>query len=277
MPGDELRQPFADAVRGEDGRLDLAAASLLIARLEYPDLDVPGYLQRLDDMGARLCRRLPEDADACTRLTGLCRYLFEEEGFHGNSEEYYDPRNSFLNDVIDRRTGIPITLSAVFLEIARRAGVEACGVGLPGHFIVRVQQGEQRVLVDPFHGGAFLTEEDCQRRLDRVYGGRMQLRPEHLAPCSRRQILVRMLSNLKAIYLKSDDHVRALGVMELLLVVTSDPEQVRDRGLLYATLDCYSLAVTDLTRYLARVPGAQDADEIRGTLEEMRRKAARLN
>jgi regulator of sirC expression with transglutaminase-like and TPR domain len=277
MQGEELRQPFADAVRGEDGRLDLAAAALLIARLEYPDLDVPRYLNRLDAMGADLRQRLPEDADACTRLAMLCRYLFEEEGFHGNAEEYYDPRNSFLNDVIDRRTGIPITLSAVFMEIARRAGVLACGVGLPGHFIVRVDQGEGRVLVDPFHGGAFLTEEDCQRRLDRVYGGRMQLRPEHLAPCTQRQILVRMLSNLKAIYLKADDYTHALGVLELLLVVTSDPEQVRDRGLLYATLDCYSLAVTDLTRYLARVPGAADAESVRGTLEEMRTKAARLN
>jgi regulator of sirC expression with transglutaminase-like and TPR domain len=142
MPGEELRQPFADAVRGEDGRLDLASASLLIARLEYPDLDVPVYVSRLDEMGDRLRRRLPRDADACTRLDLLCRFLFEEEGFHGNSDEYYDPRNSFLNDVIDRRTGIPITLSAVFMEIARRAGVEACGVGLPGHFIVRVERAK---------------------------------------------------------------------------------------------------------------------------------------
>jgi regulator of sirC expression with transglutaminase-like and TPR domain len=277
MQVEELRQPFADAVRGEDERLDLAAASLLIARLEYPALDVAAYLSRLDEMGARLRQRLPQDADANTRLSMLCRYLFEEEGFHGNTAEYYDPRNSFLNDVIDRRTGIPITLSAVFMEIGRRAGVEACGVGLPGHFLVRVDQGEGRVLVDPFHSGTLLSDEDCQRRLDRVYGGRLQLRPEHLAPCSRRQILVRMLSNLKAIYLKSDDTTRALGVLELLLVVTSDPEQIRDRGLLYATLDCYSLAVTDLTRYLARAPGAADAETVRGTLEEMRTKAARLN
>lgn len=277
MQTEALRQPFADAVRGEDERLDLAVASLLIARLEYPKLDISAYLRRLDHMGEVLAQRMAPDADVFTRLSALCEYLFEQEGFHGNTDEYYDPRNSFLNDVLDRHTGIPITLSTLFIELGRRAGLEACGVGLPGHFIVRVGHMENGVLVDPFHGGAILTEDDCQHRLDRVYNGRIRLRPEHLAACTRRQILARTLQNLKAIYSKSDDYERALRVMELLLIVTSDPEEVRDRGLMYAALDCYSLAVTDLVRYLARVPAAADADAIHATLDEMRRKAERLN
>jgi regulator of sirC expression with transglutaminase-like and TPR domain len=204
-------------------------------------------------------------------------YLFEEEGFRGNSDEYYDPRNSFLNDVLDRRIGIPITLATVFIEVGARVGLEVAGVGLPGHFIVKVQAPEGDVLVDPFYGGTVLTEDDCQKRLDRISGGKMRLRPQHLAPCPRKQMLVRMLANLKAIYVKANDHARALGVLELLLSVSSDPEQLRDRGLLYASLDCYKLAVADLVCYLDRAPTARDADSVRVTLAEMRHRASRVN
>jgi regulator of sirC expression with transglutaminase-like and TPR domain len=273
----DARQLFAAAVNRSDGTVDLATSALLIARLEYPALEPKPYLRRLDDMARTIHSRLDEGADPQTRLAALCVYLFEEEGFRGNNEEYYDPRNSFLNDVLDRRVGIPITLSTVFIEVGQRTGLEVSGVGLPGHFIVRVHDDQGDVLVDPFHGGALLTEDDCQKRLDRISGGKMKLRAQHLAPCSRRQMLARMLSNLKGIYVKSGDHLRAIGVMDLLLSVTADPEQVRDRGLLYASLDCYALAAADLASYLERTPSAGDSDTVRGTLEEMRARAARVN
>ena len=273
----DARQAFAAAVNRSDGTVDLATSALLIARLEYPSLETRPYLRRLDDMARTIHSRLDEGADPQTRLAALCVYLFEEEGFRGNNEEYYDPRNSFLNDVLDRRVGIPITLSTVFIEVGQRTGLEVSGVGLPGHFIVRVHDDRGDVLVDPFHGGALLTEDDCQKRLDRISGGKMKLRPQHLAPCSRRQMLARMLSNLKGIYVKSGDHLRAIGVMDLLLTVTADPEQVRDRGLLYASLDCYALAASDLATYLERTPSARDSDTVRATLEEMRLRASRVN
>jgi len=273
----DARQAFAAAVNRSDGTVDLATSALLIARLEYPSLETRPYLRRLDDMARTIHSRLDEGADPQTRLAALCVYLFEEEGFRGNNEEYYDPRNSFLNDVLDRRVGIPITLSTVFIEVGQRTGLEVSGVGLPGHFIVRVHDDRGDVLVDPFHGGALLSEDDCQKRLDRISGGKMKLRPQHLAPCSRRQMLARMLSNLKGIYVKSGDHLRAIGVMDLLLTVTADPEQVRDRGLLYASLDCYALAASDLASYLERTPSARDSDTVRATLEEMRLRAARVN
>jgi regulator of sirC expression with transglutaminase-like and TPR domain len=273
----DARQAFAAAVNRSDGTVDLATSALLIARLEYPSLETRPYLRRLDDMARTIHSRLDEGADPQTRLAALCVYLFEEEGFRGNNEEYYDPRNSFLNDVLDRRVGIPITLSTVFIEVGQRTGLEVSGVGLPGHFIVRVHDDRGDVLVDPFHGGALLSEDDCQKRLDRISGGKMKLRPQHLAPCSRRQMLARMLSNLKGIYVKSGDHLRAIGVMDLLLTVTDDPEQVRDRGLLYASLDCYALAASDLASYLERTPSARDSDTVRATLEEMRLRAARVN
>jgi regulator of sirC expression with transglutaminase-like and TPR domain len=274
---EDLRQPFTEAVKGPDSGVDLARASLLIARLEYRELDIAPYVRRLDDMARALSAQVPADADACTKVLTLRRYLFEEQGFHGNNQEYYDPRNSFLNDVLDRRVGIPITLSTVFLEVGRRIGLQAAGIGFPGHFLVRVDHEGGEIVVDPFYGGMLLSEEDCQKRLDRMSGGRLRLQPEHLEPCSRKQILARMLQNLKGIYLKNGDHARALGVLGLLLIVAFGPEHLRDRGLLYAALDCYGLAAADLSSYLERAQAPADAESIRGTLADMRQRAARLN
>jgi regulator of sirC expression with transglutaminase-like and TPR domain len=263
-------------VAGLDAAVDLAEASLVIASGEYPGLDVARYLQRLDEMGRAARGRLSRGAG--TSIERLNAYLFEEAGFRGNQDDYYDPRNSFLNDVIDRRTGIPITLSVVYMEVARRAGLEVFGVGLPGHFLVRAEGRGGPVLVDPFHGGALLSESDCQKRLDRVFEGRVRLEPAMLAPCARKGILARMLGNLKAIYVKADDYARALRTMDLLLALDPDSaEERRDRGLLHAAFDCYSLAAADLEAYLALAPTAPEAKALRVKINEMRSLAARLN
>jgi regulator of sirC expression with transglutaminase-like and TPR domain len=204
-------------------------------------------------------------------LNGL---LFEEEGFRGNLEDYYDPRNSFLNDVLDRRTGIPITLSTLYIEVGRRAGLAVDGIGLPGHFVVRVGG----TLVDPFHGGTVLSEEDCQKRLDRIYGGRLRLDDTMLAACERKTILARTLRNLKAIYTKAGDFIRALNVVELLLRV--DPgslEEMRDRGMLHASLDCYALAAGELEEYLEKTGHAPGREQVRQKAAELRALAARVN
>jgi regulator of sirC expression with transglutaminase-like and TPR domain len=210
-------------------------------------------------------------ASAVRALNAL---LFDEEGFHGNVSDYYDPRNSFLNDVLDRRTGIPITLSTVYIEVGRRAGLEVEGVGLPGHFVVRVEG----TLVDPFHGGAVLSEEDCQKRLDRIYGGRLQLDESMLAACERKAILARTLRNLKAIYTKTGDYARALNAVELTLrVEPGSLDDLRDRGLLHAALDCYALAAGELEEYLEKAGGAPGADQVRRKVAELRASAARVN
>jgi regulator of sirC expression with transglutaminase-like and TPR domain len=264
-------------VAGPDAAIDLARAALLIACQEYPDLEIPRYVARLDSLGAALQARLSA-APADAQVQGLNDYLFSELGFRGNNQDYYDPRNSYLNDVLDRRLGIPITLSTVYIEVGRRAGLAVEGVGLPGHFIVRVGAGGADVLVDPFHGGVRLTERDCQERLDRVYGGRVKVVPEMLAPCGRRYMLERILRNLKAIHLKADDHLRALRIVDLLLRVQPDSaEDLRDRGLLYAALECYRLAAADLDAYLVRAPATPDAAELRRTIEDLKRRGARLN
>jgi regulator of sirC expression with transglutaminase-like and TPR domain len=274
-----LRERFGDLVAQPDAKLDLALASLLIAGLEYPALEIPRYLGQLQQLGDEARERtcgLPAGSDAA--LDALNRLLFEELGFRGNSEDYYDPRNSYLNDVLDRRTGIPITLSTLYMEVARRAGLEVAGVGLPGHFIVKVRLRRDEVLLDPYHGGVRLSAADCQRRLDRIFQGRVRLRPELLSACSRRDILIRMLRNLKAIHAKAGDHARCLSVVELLRCLDPESgEELRDRGLLYAALDCYGLALRDLEAYLARFPGVPEAAELAQHVAALRGKAARLN
>jgi regulator of sirC expression with transglutaminase-like and TPR domain len=272
------RRQFRDILSRPDAAVDLAEASLLIACEEYPELDVPAYLTRLEAMGSALRERLADEPRPERAVMALNRYLFQEEGFHGNAEEYYDPRNSYLNEVLDRRTGIPISLSTVYIEVARRAGLRVEGVGLPGHFIVRVRAGTHAILIDPFHAGALLSENDCQQRLDRIFGGRLKMEASMLAPCGRKDILERTLRNLKTIYFKQGDHPRALGAVELLLTVNpGSAEDVRDRGVLYAALDCYGLAVRDLEAFLTLVPRAPEASEVRDQLADLRRRAALLN
>jgi regulator of sirC expression with transglutaminase-like and TPR domain len=181
---------------GPDEAVDLAHASLLIACEEYPDLDVNRYVARLDEWGEELRVRVEQQAEPAVVASSINHLLFEQEGFRGNTKDYYDPRNSFLNEVLDRRTGIPITLATVYMEVARRAGIAISGVGLPGHFIVRLRGQGPGLLVDPFHGGALLSVEDCQARLDRIYEGRVKVEPSMLAACERKEILARMLRNL---------------------------------------------------------------------------------
>jgi len=270
------RRQLTDIVARPEEEVDLARASLLVACEEYPDLDVESYLGRLDALAETLRGRLGSSpADA---VAALGRVLFEEEGFCGNTREYYDPRNSFLNDVLDRRTGIPITLSTVYMAVGRRAGIDVGGVGLPGHFLVRVTTPGGEALVDPFHGGAVLTEEDCQERLDRIYAGRVRVAPEMLTPCPPRAILSRTVRNLKGIYVKAGDLTRALRTAELLVLLEPGvAEEVRDRGLILAGLECYALAARDLQAYVAAAPAAPEAGPLRAQIAELLHKASRLN
>src|SRR5881296_3193851 len=193
------RQAFAALLDLPDGAIDLGHASLLIAREEYPDLDVGIYLARLDDMAASIRGRMKRAEGATSQIAHLNRLLFEEMGFRGNREEYYDPRDSFLNDVLDRRIGIPISLSMVYLEVGRRIGCRLAGVAFPGHFLVRTLGRETwpEILIDPFNRGQILTEQECRSRLLETYGGQVPYRPELLKRARNKEILQRMINNLK--------------------------------------------------------------------------------
>lgn len=272
------RERLEELLDRPDREVDLAAAALLVAAEEYPDLDVRAYLARLDEMGCGLRQRLDDEPRPERSIMALNRYMFQELGFRGNTESYYDARNSYLNEVIDRRTGIPITLSTVYMEVARRAGLEVEGVALPGHFVVRVETPARPILVDPFHAGTLLSEKDCQDRLDRIFDGKVKLEPKMLRPCRRKDMLERLLRNLKAIHIRDQDQDRALRVVDLIVrLQPGSAEDLRDRGILYASLDCYGLAARDLESYLALAPRAKDAEELAVRAAGLRQKASRLN
>lgn len=272
------RIAFAHLVRQPETAIGLAEATLLIAKEEYPDLDLAAYLARLDDMGADVRRRVGPIEDPQCLVAELGEYLFRCLGFRGNADNYYDPKNSFLNEVLDRRMGIPITLSAVYMEVARRIGLRLHGVGMPGHFLVKHAGPCDEIVIDPFGGGRIVSAADCQQILDHVFDGKRRFEPGMLAAIGTRQILTRMLTNLKTIYFNDEQYDKALSVVERLVILhPQNACEVRDRGLLSCQLRRYGDAIADLERYLRLTPGANDAETIREHLRTLRQRAAALN
>jgi len=276
-----LAQSFAGLVgqEVEDDRIDLVRAALTIAQTEYPNLDVGVYCAFIEDLARRVKRQVPDLGDPSESIAALNRVLFDEEGFRGNAEDYYDPRNSFLNDVLDRKLGIPITLAVVYMEVARRVGFPLVGVRMPGHFLLKHYDVEgPEIVIDPFNRGSIVTASDCQRFLDQIYRGQLQLQPEFLMAVSRRQVLVRMLNNLKSIYLSSRNFRKALPVVDLILAIyPRSPEDVKQRAMLRWSLGQTRGALADLEDYLKMSPDASDADEIRQTATSLRRMMATMN
>lgn len=276
----DSRKAFAALVALPDDAIDLGHASLLIAREEYPDLDVGRYLSRLDAMATDITPRLKDGEGPRSRVAHLNRLLFEEMGFQGNREEYFDPRNSFLNDVLDRRIGIPISLSTVYLEVGRRIGCPLAGVAFPGHFLVRLVgvSGSPEILIDPFNRGRLMTEEDCRALVLEMYKGQLEYRPEFLRRARNREILERMLNNLKGIYQQRREFNMALKIQQLVLCLEPDrPDALRDRGLIHYRLALIAEAAADLDRYLSLAPDAPDAPQIRTRLDEMKRLVPQMN
>jgi len=250
-----------------DEEIDLGRAALVLAKQRYPDIAVEPYLAALDAIAAAVRRQLGEDADPRRMVAQLNRQLYEVEGFRGNEREYYDPRNSYLNEVLDHKVGIPITLSIVYMEVGRRIALPLVGVGLPGHFLVRVLTTEGDLLIDPFAGGAELTEDDCQERLDRVYGGLLRLEKKMLQPVTKKQILVRILNNLKTIYLNQGEFEAARDVVQNILALEpSSMSDLRDRGLLYYRENRFDEALSDLRKYLMLATNAEDREQIKQTI-----------
>ncbi len=272
------RQRFAGLVSRPESAIDLAEAALVIAQEEYPQLEVARYLCCLDEMGADVLARVGPTEDPHRLIAGLGDYLFREQGFHGNTDDYYDARNSLLNDVLDRRTGIPITLSTVYMEVGQRLGLRLHGVGMPGHFLVKYLGPDEEIVIDPFNGGALLSHADCQRLLDKIYQGKVAFEPRFLAIVGTRQILTRMLNNLKAIYFKKQELAKALSVVERLLILEpGTATEVRDRGLLLSQLKRYPEATADLERYLRLAPGAEDSEIICDHLRSIWQRVASMN
>jgi regulator of sirC expression with transglutaminase-like and TPR domain len=279
-------QAFAQAVRQEDERVDLARACLMIAEDAYPALEPERYLGDIERMAIRLRARMPYSSAPEDRVQALNEFLFADLGYHGNVDDYYDPRNSYLNEVLERRTGIPITLSVLYIEVGRRVGLPLEGVSFPGHFLVRMQVRGRVLVLDPFEGGVPQSEADLRARLQRVIpegaaaGVPVAELPldQFLEPAAKRQILARVLRNLKAIYQQTDQPERLLPVLNRMLALTPESSgELRERGFVYQRLECWQPALKDLTEYLEREPDAADFDEVRMRMMELRALCGRMS
>jgi regulator of sirC expression with transglutaminase-like and TPR domain len=272
----KARLRFAALIARDPVPLDQVA--LAIAEEEYPRLDTEEYLVRLDRLAERVRRKAPASGRTVMALHALRKVLFEEEGLQGNEAEYGDPRNSFLNDVLDRRLGIPISLSVVYMEVARRIGLTLAGVGFPGHFLAKhVSATGTEFFVDAFNGGELLSADECVARYRARTGGR-DLDRRYLDAVAPRQILARMLHNLKRSYLERKDDVRAYWVLDrLLLLAPGQLETLRDRGLVSARLGVAAAAERDLESYLSGAPAATDAADVRRVLADVRRRRPLVN
>lgn len=258
-----VREELSLLLKEKEGSIDLAKAALLLAQDEYPALNPTPYLDQIASLARRVTERISVGRDPIAIVSALNSVLFEEEDFKGNSEEYYDPRNSFLNEVLDRRVGIPITLSILYLEVARRADIPMAGIGLPGHFIVGLMSPGRTLYVDPFHQGQMMTVKECAARVAKIFDGQMPFTPEHLDPVDTRGILFRLLTNLKNIYMESRSFAKGHAVIDkMVLLAPHEWAQVRDRGLIRYHLKHYQPALADLELYLQNEPEAPDRADI---------------
>ncbi len=258
---------FERLVGRREPSIDVAEAALLIAQDAYPDVDIDAYLRRLDELAEPLRAGWRAYAPLPELVATLNGHLFGEVGFRGNRDDYYDPRNSYLNEVLDRKLGIPITLGVVYMEVARRLGLQVNGIGLPGHFVVEAVRDEESLLLDPFDGGAILTHEDCEALVREQYGDSVPFSDEQLLPVKKRQILTRMLTNLKRTYLAADDPAAARPVVEKMVLL--NPESAvdrRDRGLIAYRLNRFAQARGDLRFYLEHRPDAADRQAVQASL-----------
>ncbi|MEQ1776666.1 MAG: transglutaminase-like domain-containing protein [Burkholderiales bacterium] len=278
---DDYPKRWQDIVNAPREQLNLAAAALVIAGDEYPQIDVAAYLQHLDELAATFRQRLRADIAPAEKLALLNHYFFEELGFAGNTDDYYDPRNSFLNDVIERKLGIPITLSLLFIEIGQRVGLPLTGVSFPGHFLVKCALRDGAVIVDTYAKGASLGIKDLQKRL-RVLSSGMDVAPESVMRLLKTarpvDILARLLRNLRAIYTERGDRLRALTAANRVLdLCPQSADDYRDRARLHEELECFRAALADFETYLRLEPKASDTRSVREKIAVLRERASRLN
>lgn len=261
------RQHFYHEINQPDQQIDLAKAALYIALEEYPEIEIDAYLNALDTMAADVSALLPDELYPLRIIQVLNQYLFSDLAFSGNTEHYYDPDNSYFNQVIEQRTGIPITLSLLYLEVSKRIKFPMIGIGMPGHFLIRPAQEDIEIYVDPFNQGEVLFPQDCEDRIKQLFNGAVDFRPEFLEAVSSKQFLARMLNNLKTIYLHRGEMSKVLAAIDRILMLFPDtPYEQRDRGLIYYQTGRWIEARQDLENYLNHVPQARDANLIQQLL-----------
>jgi regulator of sirC expression with transglutaminase-like and TPR domain len=279
MPGpDRIRAAFVKMVQQPEPAIELARTALLVAAESDPNVDVDGELRTIEGWAEELRRRLDPEWNNLQKLARLRSFVFEELGFRGDRNDYFSPSNSLLHEVLKRRLGIPLTLSIVFMELGWRVGIPFEGVGFPGHFLVRLTGEPRDLLLDPYKRGMSVHEEDCRHMLLETTGGKLQFDQRLLASVGKREMILRLLNNLKGAYLRSGQDELALAVVDRLLVLSPDDvEEVRDRGLLLFRLGRYSPALDCLNTYLEAAPGAPDRPTIERHALSLRQLLSSLN
>ena len=272
MDNQLLWHDFYREINQPDEQIDLAKASLCYAKAEYPDLDVQKYLGAFDVIAIEIESQLSGKTYPLNMIKAINFELFDGLGFQGNNRDYYNPENSFLNRVIDRRVGIPITLSVIYLAVAKRLDFPMVGIGMPGHFLIRPDFEDAGIFVDAFNQGEILFEQDCEKKLSKIYQQPVELDPDWLLPVSNRQILARMLNNLKFIYLHKRKINKAIASMSGIIKLFPDnAAEIRDRGLLYYQTNRGQEAALDLEYFLKIAPESEDLDTIQLLLEKIDR------
>jgi regulator of sirC expression with transglutaminase-like and TPR domain len=272
----QIRREFAQLAAREP--IPLARGALLIAKEEYPELEIDKYVDKLAVLAREAEMVVRMGNDTIEKVQLLSHFLFEQKGFDGNRDEFGDPRNSFLNQVLDRRLGIPITLSVVYLEVGRRLGLNLYGVSFPAHFLVKAVDERGELIIDPFYGGVILGLDEIRARLTEVYGQPVEVAPAHLKPVGARQILIRMLLNLKNIYISGADSIRALAALDrILLLNPRSLEELMERGVLYERLECFQAALDDFQSFLSQAPEHAAAETAREAVMRLTRQVSRIN
>ena len=261
----------------ENDQIDLATGALLIAKDAYADLDIELYLQRLNQMAEELQSQLGEEADTSDQINHLNRYLFDTQGFAGSSQEnYYDARNSYLNEVLERKVGIPITLSVVYMEIGKRIGLPLVGVGFPGHFIVKHRDLE--TVIDPFEKGQVLSDEDLSERLTQIFREPVRMHPRFLQAVTNKEILARMLRNLRQIHFRGGEYEKAVSTAERITwLAPQSAQDYRDLGYLYYQVNAYGKSLASFDTYLRLSDDPPDQEEISRNIRVLTQQIAKLN
>jgi regulator of sirC expression with transglutaminase-like and TPR domain len=253
-------QSFSEMAALDEDALPLDRTALVIALEEYPDLDLQGYLRRLDMFAARAEALVGLDLNPVNIIESINEVLFVQEGLRGNEDDYFDPRNSYLNQVLDRRLGIPISLSVIYMEVAKRINFTVQGIGFPEHFLMKHVSGDREIIIDAFQLGRILTLNDCQELLDKFHNGVVTINASLLQSMGKRAILTRMLYNLKGVYSQKEQHLKALSVVDKILMLNPWlPTEVRDRGLIYMQTGLFAKALADLEAYLSHAVAPEDS------------------
>jgi regulator of sirC expression with transglutaminase-like and TPR domain len=271
-------EEFRRAVACPDQKIELARAALTIAAGEYPNLLIAEYLSRIDLLAAEVAERIGQERNVYRSIAGLNHVLFQRHGYRGNLSEYFDPKNSFLNEVMERKRGIPITLSVLYMEVAQRIGLPLLGVGFPGHFLVKYIDDEQEIVIDPFNGGEVQSTDSLETLLRQLFGGNIVLHADLLESVTKKQIIRRMLYNLKAIYLRRNDFLKALSIIERLLILEpGSANDLRDRGAVFLNLECFSQALADFETYLRMAPDAEDAVAVKEQVVNLAKQVKQIH